>query len=176
MRNPANWAVVQSIVQQCTTELFDCYGLTIAGCSPGPLADDDGFVAVIGFTGDNYRGSLAISASTDTIHASNVITACPTPEQDRDWTGELANQLLGRVKNRLLTYGAMIQMGTPMVFGGRSIRRWDPKHAPGLQAAFQSAHGRLEVWMDGVFTDGFVLEEAVQVEEAAEEEGTFLFF
>ncbi len=176
MTKEANWSMVESIADECTAGLFDAYGLTVSRQATGAPSDNDGLVAVVGFTGDEFRGSLAVSADFATIRASNVISASPTPQQDRDWAGELANQLLGRIKNRLVALGAGVSMGIPMVFSGRQIRRRDPQHDPGLEMFFGTEHGRVVVWIEGIFADDFAFLDTPAEEDVSEEEGAFLLF
>jgi len=175
MSTSTNWTIIQQAATACAQELFAHYGVDLTPLD-GEVSTADPCIAVIGYAGDDMRGALAISASQATIRASNVISANPTPAQDRDWTGELSNQLLGRVQNRLLQHGAHIRMGTPLVLTGTSFQIHSPKQAPNMRVAFDSKHGPIEVWFDAEFEPGFELTEAPEEEEAAEEEGAMLWF
>jgi CheY-specific phosphatase CheX len=88
-------------------------------------------LAIIGFGGaedaPSLRGSLILSANHGLLERS-----CPAPrvagqvgcsaETLQDWIGELANQLLGRLKSRLLAHGVTIQLGTPTTVSGLELR------------------------------------------------------
>ncbi len=53
--------------------------------------------------------------------------SCPVPsagneEQLQDWLGEIANQLLGRLKVSLLAHAIVIELGTPTTVAGLELR------------------------------------------------------
>ncbi len=80
--------------------------------------------AIIGFAGTQIKGSLAISADNELIKMThpNGPMGMPVTEDDLpDWLGELANQLLGRLKNMLLRRGVDFGITTPSVFIGKAI-------------------------------------------------------
>jgi len=172
-----NWAVVDATVEDCARELFETYGLDV-GRVDGPMGplQGEGYLAVLGFSGDEFRGTLAISAAFETIRSTNIISASPTESMDRDWIGELSNQMLGRIKNKLLKFGATIQLSTPMVFTGRNIRSRCAGAKDCRTVSFDSPRGSIVVWMEGEFQPGFELEEQLELVDVSEEEGTFLFF
>ena len=61
------------------------------------------FVTVVGFTSPDFSGFVGLGTTHKMLRRSN-----RTASSSRDWTAELANQLLGRLKNRLLREGIMI--------------------------------------------------------------------
>src|SRR4051812_10113680 len=89
---------LQPLVAQCAIELFAHYGVTL---TEAPLSVQDLEIAgLIGFTG-TLRGTLFVASTESFLSA-----CCPPPPTDvADWTGELANQLLGRFKNHLVRRG-----------------------------------------------------------------------
>jgi hypothetical protein len=73
----------------------------------------------------------------------------------RDWVCELANQLMGRVKNRLLGLGVEILLATPAGLTGENL-----SPAPGKLRApqvFAAADGFVVVWIDCECAEGFEL-------------------
>ncbi len=123
----------------------------------------------IGFTHDHMRGTVAIIAPQLLLDHS-AQGACP-----KDWIGELANQLLGRLKNKLLGYDVALQMSTPIAMRGCALSiSNDPNSIIALDYA--SNHGPLHVYMDIEITDGFELEHTNTIEEDLMDEGEFLFF
>ncbi|MEZ6117921.1 MAG: hypothetical protein R3C28_15300 [Pirellulaceae bacterium] len=108
--------VVQSEFKLPLSQLIECY----AGSAPficqadeakHTVEDGDGvLVTTIGFGDESFRGSLLMLASKKTtisLSQSNVTSVT-------DWFGELANQLAGRLKNKLATYGVLPQLGLPV--------------------------------------------------------------
>ena len=102
---------LRALVRECAQELFASYG--VATQEIPRLSREHDLAGVIGFTGA-MRGTLFIASTTSFFDA-----ASPAPSADTgDWTAELANQLLGRLKNRLLRRGIEIAVATPVVVRG----------------------------------------------------------
>lgn len=49
-------------------------------------------------------------------------TGLPSSADMQDWIGELANQLLGRLKNKLRPHGVLFTVATPLCMTGRDLR------------------------------------------------------
>lgn len=82
----------------------------------------------IGFAGA-VRGSLMISGPSEMFRASHPATnerASLSRDALFDWTGELANQLLGRVKRRFCERGRDFDASTPTAIEGRELYRRFP--------------------------------------------------
>ena len=60
-------------------------------------SDEVMFSGVMGFVGDSVRGTCLLAAPQGTVQA-----AAPKDAGARDWVGELANQLVGRLKAKLM--------------------------------------------------------------------------
>jgi hypothetical protein len=100
-------------------------------------------VAVIGFSGDGFGGSLGFAAEQSFVQT--VFGESDTFLSD-SWLGEISNLLLGRLKNTLLTYGVEYRLAIPMVLHGLQLRvRVDGKLN---QFQFKSDSGHACVWVD----------------------------
>jgi CheY-specific phosphatase CheX len=73
-------------------------------------------VSVIGFAGREVSGSLVLGATAEPLETSKPQTASP-----RDWIAELANQLLGRIKNKVLRCGIEFYAMPPAVVSGHHL-------------------------------------------------------
>ncbi len=112
------------ILEESTVELFENYNTPVQNHEWNSEEElEMGFVGILGFTGDEVRGTLMISIPTDIVRSHcGIIGEDPIPRSiARDWTGELANQLLGRVKNKLFSYNATIFLSTPVTLTGQRI-------------------------------------------------------
>jgi chemotaxis protein CheX len=118
------WEVLDPILAESTEGLFADFGLTLKfeeGKMVGPFGPEEK-VAIVGFAEEAIRGSLVLSADNELLDKS-----CPAPPPPRsaddlgDWAAELTNQLLGRIKRALLSYGVALQVGTPTVIFGRDM-------------------------------------------------------
>jgi hypothetical protein len=113
-------SIFDGIVGQATAALFESYGLPLqqAETKPAKALVAVQLLSTIGFTSQYLSGSLSL-VMPDAVAAS----VRPTPSANlEDWSGELANQLLGRLKNQLLGYQVVINMGLPVVVVGGSVR------------------------------------------------------
>ena len=93
---------------------------------------------IIGFSGDDMRGTLLLGASAGALPGDG-------DTAHRDWLAELTNQLLGRIKNQLLTYGITIYSSTPLVLRGDHLAPMGDGPPPHLYA---TADGVIAVWLD----------------------------
>jgi CheY-specific phosphatase CheX len=163
----------QQIINQLATEscraLFEAYGV---GLDPSDnlrnLPSEVLLCGIIGFTGDKVRGSLLLGLTDEPIQRSN-----PTETAPRDWVAELANQLAGRLKNRLLAYGTEIYISVPVVLRGEHIapvprRTLDP-------CALTPGNGAVYVWAEVEVADDYTLPTEPLEEQGAEEGSSFLF-
>jgi chemotaxis protein CheX len=174
MSQTQNEAVISELLAGCIVDLLADYGVDASPVVP-PVSPSE-MVSVVGFTSGEMRGNLAIAATYDFFESTNVISAQPTEEQVRDWAGELSNQLLGRIKNRLLAYDLVLAMGTPMVITG--LRMDVGKRRTGIaeRQAYLSSKGSIEAWFEATVESGFVLEKNESAVDLSQSEGDLLFF
>jgi hypothetical protein len=73
--------------------------------------------AIVGF-GDVYFSGSAV------LFGSNMVAerlAESMPSNPSDWLGELSNQLVGRLKNKLTKYGVLPTVGMPVTVQGTNL-------------------------------------------------------
>lgn len=141
---------VQELAGDACVELLRAYRLTAVPAVEWLESDESLYSGVMSFVGDTLRGTCLFAAPEAVVRA-----AAPAAAQPRDWVGELANQLVGRVKAKLLTRGASIALSTPVVLCGI---RLCPLPRSGLEPlSFLTPHGRVVVWLEVEAEDGFTL-------------------
>ncbi len=147
--------------------MFKDYGVEIERVGEHTPSEDILYCGVMGFVGAKLRGSILLAATKAAVERS-----CPPNGVPRDWTGELTNQLVGRVKTRLLARGIKTMLATPLVLQGEHIapvpRR---KLHPGC---FSCKPGLVLVWVDVECDSDFEL--GAESDEPAAGEGDALFF
>ncbi|WP_437600784.1 chemotaxis protein CheX [Sorangium sp. So ce590] len=119
-------------------------------------------VSFIGFTGDHLRGSLTIVAPVALITRCHPLRERRALGEDMvcDWASELANQLLGRVKNRLRHLGLIIVLSTPSAAIGEHLRAREEQNEGFRRLVFDAGPDRLAVLFDAMALDtGLELEE-----------------
>jgi hypothetical protein len=158
---------IESVVAESCLELFSHYGITV-------LPPDDwsranfAFCAAIGFTGSDLRGSLLLASSREPLNmAGDNIDAI------RDWLAELANQMLGRIKNRLLALGTAIYYSTPVILRGQHLAPLDNQPIPHL---FRRANGGVvAIWFDVEIGADLILADTPTANAAVGEGEALLF-
>jgi CheY-specific phosphatase CheX len=125
--------ILDGVLLRSTEELFGRSGVAVAVpvSEPALQVGDLHVGALIGFDGPQIRGSLMlictfqVAARTRPSKLGGAAQLSSGVSRDwiliRDWTGELANQLVGRVKNRLLIFGIKFQIATPVALSGRGL-------------------------------------------------------
>lgn len=146
---------VNALVDDCCRELFAAYGLLLGKCrhelppqSASPLS-----WATLSFHASAGTGELVFAASEEVLRESGPLaldsaSAC-------DWLCELANQLLGRVKSRLLLRGVELVLATPK---GRCGEYNSVTLAPDPRAqTFAVGGGYFCAWIRCTFHEGLDL-------------------
>ena len=160
---------VQTFFEQVTAaacqELFARYGVAVhrAGDQEQPVSPDFLLCSVIGFTGRDVRGTLVLALTEELSGLSNPIAgANPDAGADRvtqrDWVGELSNQLLGRIKIELLRCGVEIYLNLPAVLLGQHLAPLPRAQLKPLK--FTLANGAAAVWIEVDARPGFKIEAA----------------
>ena len=82
--------------------------------------DESGKMAssAIGIGNDDFRCSLCLMTYTETLEKLYQGDL----DSPTDWIGEVTNQMLGRIKNGLVSYGANTQMTIPVSIEGHDLR------------------------------------------------------
>ncbi len=133
---------LSNIAWDACVAMFKDYGVELEKIHyEDARAEEILYCGVMGFVGAKIRGSILLAATKTAVERS-----CPPNGVARDWTGELTNQLVGRVKTRLLARRVKTMLATPLVLQGEHIapipRR---KLHPGC---FSCNPGVVLVWVD----------------------------
>lgn len=164
-----------TICQEACISLFDAYDVNlVAQSSDYASSEEVRYCAIIGFTGSHVRGTLLLAMSDPVIEGSKAVAQT----NSRDWISELANQLLGNIKNRLIPYGATIYLTTPLVLRGEHLRPV-PRHGELEPIKFSVADGKpgnVNIWFESEIVDGFVLNETPENDPDQAKDGDALLF
>lgn len=139
---------LHSVLVEAAAELLEGLGMS----AEPARADEDDLAAVIGFTSEHLCGNLLLRAQESFVERtrSQLMGGRASTHAERcDWVAELSNQLLGRIKNKLISRGVSIAMTTPSVIEGRNISISRPpsteKH---LRFHLETGTGPLWAWLD----------------------------
>lgn len=164
-----NNRVLSEVVNECVVKVFEAYDTTLESANVGGPGHE--VVAVIGYAADEVRGGLALGISKNL--AQKTMPTAETPLYD--WAGELANQILGRVRNKMLAYQIDVQISTPVVLHGLGVQVAPPGHNGVKVASYRSGEDVVQVLLEARFEEGFELPERNE-EDGTVDEGEMLLF
>ena len=144
--------LLTNMAAEAWIELMADYGVALSVASGGweAHAEDAKLFGVIGFGGKGVRSTCLIGAERSLVEAS-----CRARGRSRDWIAELANQLVGRMKMKLLGHGVSVTMTTPLALSGVRVT---PLPRFGVdRVSFSSALGAALLWLEIETDDNFVL-------------------
>lgn len=180
--------VLDSITSRACVDVFASRRVLLrelpgAGESVMPADQNETLVAaVVGFTGLDMRGSLVMTTTFDVIAKARPAILSQNPISTnswsdwvmvRDWTGELCNQTLGRIKNSLRSFGVILDIGLPTVFSGRAISFAKPRSGSARFFTYEALGRRVWLCLDATFSSDFMLMNAT--DEGAKEGDVLLF-
>jgi CheY-specific phosphatase CheX len=123
----------------------------------GPLT----LTSIVGFGGQAIRGSCVLAANKTAIEETKQVDV-PL----REWVSELGNQLVGRIRNRLLSHGVEVYQTSTVVIRSDSLAPLPSRAFVPL--AFESKTGQVFVWVDLEIEEGFRFGEPAQAMEEGE--------
>lgn len=133
---------VGSLAANACIELFGAYGVELSPAgNRWELSDDPVLSGVMGFVGARLRGTCLLASAAGPLAA-----ACPEGGRVRDWIGELTNQLVGRLKTKLLARGIEVALTTPIILSGARLQPV-PRGAL-LPTVLSSNSGLVLVWIE----------------------------
>lgn len=156
-------------------DLFDTYGCPLKVVADLPEERTTlnlALGAAIGFTSTHVRGVLAIAVDEQLARNMNPVAQAGDDGSHQDWIGELSNQLLGRLKNKLLSRGVELALSTPMIVRGTDLQL-GAASSGATKVTFEDGDLSAEVWWDAEVDEGLVLTEG---EDEAHAEGDMLLF
>jgi hypothetical protein len=101
------------------------------------------YASVLCATGDGIRLSSTLSTDAELLERTHPAAGSTRIERRdvEDWCRELNNQLMGRVKNKLLRLGCEMTTGIPVLICGTGIAAVTPSEVDHRQYFFSSDYG-----------------------------------
>lgn len=141
------------ILEACHKVLPGC-GIPISGITAEEdLGDPKQVVAVMGFTSDSLRGTMAMVAPLKLIRRAYPLElreASRWEFEAFDWAGEIANRLLGRIKGALGVRGVTIEASTPRVLLGEQLQISRTSQSTICSTCLISDDSWVRIWFDAV--------------------------
>lgn len=137
------------------------------------------FASVIGYAGDEIKGSLVTVCEGELLNKSHPNHAMGMPVGEAevlDWVGEVANQLLGRIKNKLASAGVKFAMGTPTTVTGKSMQITSPKDGFVIPLIFNGPFGAFRLYLLSVADPKLKIAPGAEVGNSGMAEGGSILF
>ena len=143
--------LIDALVQSSTVELFQSRGIAVAPL-PSSVGNPHqgsyfGLAGIVTLSSPKASGSLSLSWA-DPVFS---LFTPPIPASSlgaRDLLRELTNQLAGRVKNRLLNFALMLNIGVPTVLSGQALERQRARRETEVVYMFRTLRGEIVVTLD----------------------------
>lgn len=183
-RNPLPYpdALKEIVVNGCI-DLFSSLGEKISyeGAEPDTTNKNAMFShsGIIGFAGTEMRGALSICCSSEVLsktHPMAKVESNLSEDHIGDWMGEIANQLLGRVKNAVLRYGVEFNLSTPTIVRGTNVTVLSIEGAPLLVFWFQHNKNPIAVSFCSILKKGVDFSEVTENDATRLKEGGDILF
>lgn len=170
----ANLEILGAALQKACLELLSDYGLAGSIEDAALLSDPptSSYLGVVDFEGNELRGRVLLSASQQVIEK----TAHAAPGMHghvstlSDWTCELTNQLIGRVKNKLRPYNVVMEVSSPRLISRRTVLPTGPV----IRYRFRCDGGSFSGILEVTIAPGLILSEHPS-DQALPEEGELIF-
>jgi Chemotaxis phosphatase CheX len=171
-----NQAILDGMLRDCCLALMADYGLPASQQDDAEVDDRTAVaIAAIDFSGRDLRGTIALRMTTSVV-LETYRAAVGTPirvdsPEALDWTCELANQLVGRLKNKLRNYQVSFSVNTPrllQLFPVAELER-------ALRRRFVCDGGNFAGYLDVMIASGFVFS-AAPPEATLADEGDLVLF
>jgi len=177
--NETSLSRIDDFLEAASRELFLSCGIGLERAAAESARLDIPFAATIGFTSGEIHGFLVITLGRDLAARSlpgSLRSRAADDEIVADWTGELSNQLLGRLKNRFHDVGVELALSTPVIFAGMNLRHF-PCDAPLCRGlAFRDGSGgAVLVELQANYVEGFEIGEGGRSGQVPDEGDVTLF-
>jgi chemotaxis protein CheX len=160
---------LERLAPEAVTEVFASYGVALTRVPLGEsrvtvipplsvaISREATVAGFIGFSAPAVRGAVLLASTF------NVIARARPPEARkkmlsassssdwilvRDWAGELVNQVLGRVKNRMRAVGLTFDVSAPAALSGQALNFAKPKSELTRPILFEAHPDRVWFWLD----------------------------
>jgi hypothetical protein len=135
--------------------------------------------AFIGFSAGTLRGAITVLIPVGLVRRSYPLALKNGIEADLelfDWSGEIVNRLLGRVKSGLAARGVDVEPSTPKTMLGEQIQFVVSEQSNVCALSFDCGGGAVAVLVDAISAEDQVLFRQSQGAAASQPEGELLLF
>jgi hypothetical protein len=128
-------------------------------CAEKPTAcDKPCYVSVLGAIGNGLALSSMLAIDADLLARIHPLSSSAVSEPElEDWCRELNNQLVGRMKNKLLRYDIAVNLGLPTLLTGNRIKAVSGPELTVMEHVFQFGDNSMALTLSIFVEAGFEL-------------------
>jgi len=149
---PSEVDEVRAIVIDASQHVFP--SLSLSAEDGDSLRKPDGqLAAFMGFTGRLMRGTLTVVAPQTFIAKTYPLPAKQGFEWELamyDWAGEIANRVLGRIKNQLAARGVEVEPSTPRVMLADQLQMLPSGRGCVCALRFTDGDSDVGIWFEAI--------------------------
>lgn len=144
---------VDTIIQSSTVELMRCHSVSVA---PRPRTDparhipDAEIAGVTRFDAPGIGGCLTLIVPRPVYELMTRQHAHPVTHAE--WIYELTNQVMGRIRNRLIQFQVNLRTQVPEVLSGAALERHKRRVASEVLYFFGTLRGDISISVDASLT------------------------
>ncbi|HEY3740894.1 MAG TPA: hypothetical protein VGL53_13670 [Bryobacteraceae bacterium] len=178
----AHHQILHDLYVQACGDLLSAYGLTVQiQKHPGSIRAHHAasYVSVLSATGEGIRLSSMFKIDRDLVASLHPLGPDGTSQADlEDWCRELNNQLVGRVKNKLLGYGRIVMVGIPVLLMGTNVNPVGEANSEIREYSVESAQGEITLTLSTLLAHDVELweEQSSPADDAMMAEGMIALF
>lgn len=175
--------IAEQLTESCK-ELFESYEVSLKATNNKKSLESEKegvhLIGLLGVTSEGLRATVAIQTCDQILQ--DTFPADLDDDRDQkiqDWIGELSNQLLGRLKNKLLPYGCELTLGIPTVIQGTQLEAILPRKSETSSHRFISEQNNdVALFLSTIVEeDSFTLQTPdAETQDDVMSEGELLFF
>jgi hypothetical protein len=140
---------IDALVQASLVELFNAYGVAVAPLPRSSKASTTlpDVCAAAAFRNAADSGRVTLSLPSELLEH---MKGAETTAVRQDWARELANQLVGRIKNRLLPFGIRLDIGALTLLDPKMLQHQLDQQPAARVYAGRSLRGPVLVTVQGL--------------------------
>ncbi|HEY2404850.1 MAG TPA: hypothetical protein VGI10_02560 [Polyangiaceae bacterium] len=166
--------VLERFGPEAVCEVFAAYGVSltrlpsaegratiIPGLGPDGASPDATVAGFIGFSAPVLRGALLLASTFEVVARARPpavrnkkLSSASSSDWilARDWAGELVNQVLGRIKNRMRSHGLLLEVSAPAALSGQALAFAKPKSPKTRPVLFDAHPDKVWFWLDALWS------------------------
>ena len=156
LTNAKDHQILNELYVQACRALLSAYGLTVHVQEQGRGAhgrNKASYMSVLGASGQGINLLSMLKIERDLVISMHPVGSANISQPDlEDWCLELNNQLVGRLKNKLLSYGPVVIVGLPVLFKGTDVSDVTGPNSEVHQYSVESADGQITLTLSTLIT------------------------